>query len=275
MAAHWREQLAGWGIPSHILAAAPTDPWAHPVARFAGRADRAVAEADGVSFERAAEVLRDRPGSVLDVGAGAGAASLPLHTWAIELTAVDTSTAMLDAFRERAEALEAKHRELEGRWPDVAADVDPHDLVVAHHVVFNVPDLVPFLVALDAVAIRRVVLELPPHHPLSWMNELWVQFHDLHRPSGPTAGDVVEILGELGVADLRAEHWVRHDPSAASGAEQETPQERAELVARRLCLPAERVPEVVTALEHVDPGYHREVVTISWTPCLATSADRS
>ena len=58
MATRWREHLEAWAIPPDILAAAPADPWAHPVSRFAGRADRAVAEADGVSFERAAEVLR-------------------------------------------------------------------------------------------------------------------------------------------------------------------------------------------------------------------------
>jgi hypothetical protein len=37
-------------------------------------------------------------------------------------------------------------------------------------------------------------------------------------------------------------------------------------VTQRLCLPVEREPEVATALAEIDPGYHREVVTISWTP---------
>jgi SAM-dependent methyltransferase len=273
MATRWREHLEAWAIPPDILAAAPADPWAHPVSRFAGRADRAVAEADGISFERAAEVLRPSPGSVLDVGAGAGAASLPLHPWATEVTAVDTSPDMLAAFRERADGLGLVHREIEGRWPDAAPDTGVHDVVVAHHVVFNVPDLVPFLQELDAHATRRVVLELPPHHPLSWMNFLWEQFHDLARPSGPTAGDVVEILSELGYPDLQAEYWVRHDPSAAGGGVDETLEERAAQVTQRLCLPPERAPEVAAAIKDVDAGYHRDVVTISWTPGSAPRSD--
>lgn len=273
MATHWREQLESWAIPPHILEAAPADPWAHPVGRFAGRADRALAESDGVSFERAAEVLRGAPGSVLDVGAGAGAASLPLHPWITEVTAVDTSPDMLAAFRERASTLGLVHQEVEGRWPDVASAVAPHDVVVVHHVIFNVPDLVPFLTQLDGHASRRVVLEIPPHHPLSWMNFLWEQFHDLSRPSGPTAGDVVEILSELGVTDLQAEHWVRHDPATTSGGDLETLEERAAQVTQRLCLPPERQQEVAEAIKDLDPGHHRDVVTISWTPGAAPRSD--
>ncbi len=134
-----------------------------------------------------------------------------------------------------------------------------------HHVVYNVADIVPFLDALDAKARRRVVLELPPHHPLSWMNPLWKQFHGVDRPMAPIAGDLVEILGAMGVADLRAEYWTNIDPAAADGSDSETLEERAKLVTQRLCLPVERESEVATALADVDPGYHRDLVTISWT----------
>lgn len=266
MARHWADALAAWAIPQHILDAATRDPWALPVARFAGRADRAVSDPGGVSFERAAEVLRADPGSVLDVGAGAGAASLPLAPFATEITAVDGSAAMLEAFAERAHAAGVEHREVVGQWPDVAAEVARHDVAVVHHVLYNVSDVVPFLSALDASASRRVVLELPPHHPLSWMNPLWKQFHDLDRPSTPIAGDLVEILGAMEVADLSAEYWTLDVVAASDGASEETPEQRAEIVTQRLCLPPEREPEVAAVLADVDPGYHRDVVTISWTP---------
>ena len=82
----------------------------------------------------------------------------------------------------------------------------------------------------------------------------------------PIAGDIVEILGAMEVADLRAEYWTNVDPAAADGSDSETLEQRAELVTQRLCLPAEREPEVAAALADVDPGYHRDVVTISWTP---------
>jgi hypothetical protein len=203
---------------------------------------------------------------VLDVGAGAGAASLPLAPWATSITAVDGNGDMLAAFAERATATGVPHREVEGRWPDVATELSLHDVTVVHHVIYNVQDIVPFVTALDERTSRRVVLELPPHHPLSWMNPLWRRFHDLDRPSGPIAGDLVEMLGALEVRDLRAEFWTRDDSSAADGSDHETLEQRAALVAQRLCLPEERESEVAAALAAIDPGYHRDVVTISWTP---------
>lgn len=258
--------MASWAIPDAIVSSATRDPWVLPVGRFAGRADRAVAEPGGASFERAAEVLRQTPGAVLDVGAGAGAASLPLARWATVLTAVDGNADMLAAFAERAAAIGCAHREVHGVWPQVADEVEDHDVSVVHHVIYNVSDVVPFLSALDRVTRRRVVLELPPHHPLSWMNPLWKRFHGLDRPSGPTAGDVVEILGALGAVDLNVDYWTRHDPSAADGSDAESLEARAALVAQRLCLPPEREAEVAGALVDIDPGYHRELVTVSWTP---------
>ena len=187
---------------------------------------------------------------------------------------MDTSPHMLAAFRERADGLGARaprdRGAVAGRRTEAPAS---HDVVVVHHVVFNVPDLVPFLQALDADAARRVVLELPPHHPLSWMNFLWEQFHDLARPSGPTAGDVVEILSELGyrrpargVLDpSRPVRGWRRRRRDARGARR--PGHAAPVPA------AERAPEVAAALDDVDPGYHRDVVTISWTPGSAPRSD--
>jgi len=268
MAQHWSEALASWAIPQEIVDAAERDPWVLPVGRFAGRADRAVREPSGPSFERAAEVLRSSSGSVLDVGAGAGAASLPLAPWATLITAVDGRPEMLEAFTQRADELGAASHAIVGTWPDVAPQVATHDVTVVHHVVFNVPDIVPFLRALDDKSTRRVVLELPPHHPLTWMNPLWEQFHGISRPSAPIAGDLVEILSALDVDDLQAEYWqlTAEPPMAADGSSAESLEQRAALVAQRLCLPESREPEVLEAVLSVSPDYHRDLVTISWTP---------
>ncbi|MFL6181124.1 MAG: class I SAM-dependent methyltransferase [Actinomycetes bacterium] len=264
LAQHWSDALASWAIPAEILAQAERDPWALPVERFAERADRAVKEPEGPSFERAAEPLKQRPGSVLDVGAGAGAASLPLARWATRITAVDDQPAMLDAFDERATALGVDHSTVEGRWPEVSAKVSSHDVTVVHHVVYNVPDLVPFLRALDAATVRRVVLELPTHHPLTWMNPLWKRFHGVSRPSTPAAGDLVEILSALEVTDLRAEYWMT-EREAGFAAEAQDRMPQAELIAQRLCLPSTRAQEVAVALDDIDRT-HRDLVTVSWTP---------
>jgi len=243
---------------------APRDPWGLPVARFAGRADRAISEPSGASFEEAVEALRGEGGSVLDVGAGAGAGSLPLASLATELTAVDGSPEMLAAFAERAEALGASYTLVQGSWPGVAPQVPVHDVVVAHHVVYNVPAIVPFLRALTDHAGRRVVLELPPNHPMSWLTPLWERFHGISRPTSPTADDLVAVLEELRVPGLVVRTWNRYDPAAADGSDSEDLADRAALVTQRLCLPAEREPEVAAALRQMDDGYHREVVTLAW-----------
>src|SRR2546430_2930411 len=72
----WREDLAAWAIPQHILDAAPESPWHFPVELFARRADAAQSRMTASTL-RALEAL-PMDGSVLDVGCGAGAASLPL-----------------------------------------------------------------------------------------------------------------------------------------------------------------------------------------------------
>ena len=61
------------------------------------------------------------------------------------------------------------------------------DVAVAGHVLYNVADLEPFARSLAAVARSGVVFELTERHPLHWMNDLWLRFHDLERPDGPVA----------------------------------------------------------------------------------------
>ena len=59
---------------------------------------------------------------------------------------------------------------------------------------YNVANLEPFARSLAAVARGRVVFELTERHPLHWMNDLWLRFHDLERPDGPTAEDALDAL---------------------------------------------------------------------------------
>jgi SAM-dependent methyltransferase len=275
-AAHrWREQLEAWAIPDEILRAAPESPWQHPTEVFAKRADSYVAKPVGVSRERAIAALEAWPdgsrrpgGSVLDVGAGAGAASLPLARATTELTAVDPSRAMLDALAARASALNLPTRLVQGTWPEASSTVDEADVVLCHHVFYNVQDLVPFARALTDHARRRVVVELPPAHPMRALNPLWLRLHDLRRPEGPTADDAVAVLTELGL-DVHRERWPR-PPRTPYGS-------FMDMVAstrRRLCLPAERDPELSDALMElgVDPAHPvdlpdregDELVTLWW-----------
>jgi SAM-dependent methyltransferase len=256
-ARRWREDLESWAIPPEILAAAPESPWGCPPRLFARAAEEAMAARDAAptpSLRRALEALPDG-GSVLDVGAGGGAASLPLCPPAAAVTAVDQSPEMLAKFAGLAEKQGVAHTEVEGLWPAVADRVGPADVVVCNHVVYNVADLVPFVTALTDHARRRVVLEFTAMHPQALLNPLWEHFHGLERPTRPTADDAVALLHDLGL-EVGVEHfdgplrWHEHH--------------HGELVAftrRRLCLPPERDPEVAALLPPAVPQPH---VAVWW-----------
>ena len=262
----WRSDLAAWAIPEHIMAAAADSPWVLPEQVFARRADRITAAPSGPSYEMARAAL-DPPGSVLDVGSGAGAACLPLIPRATELTAVDVVPGMLEALEQRSAALARPARCVPGRWPDVAPTIAPADVVTCHNVLYNVPDLAPFVVALTMHARRLVVAEVTGEHPLVSLNPLWLKFHGLRRPVSPTADDLLAILTAMGLRPA-SQHWRRpRGPDYASF------DELVDATRRRLCLPGQRAAEVGSALIEagVDPAHPvdlgssgRQAVTIWW-----------
>lgn len=262
----WRDDLAAWAIPEHIMASVTESPWVLPAQVFARRADKLSAEPTGRSFEREWAAL-DPPGTVLDVGAGPGAASLPLAPRTTELIAVDSSKHMLDLLSERAAARGLPVTTVHGSWPESGGQVPAADLVTCHHVLYNVPDVEPFLSALTQHARRLTVVEIAVAHPLSSLNDLWLRFHGLVRPDRPTSDDVLAILAEMGVR-FGAERWRR-----CGGSDYPTMAELVEVTRRRLCLPPDRADDVATALVEsgVDPAHPQdlgssgsEVVTIWW-----------
>jgi Methyltransferase domain len=262
----WREDLSAWAIPDHITAAVAESPWVLPRQMFARRADRLRLAPAGPSFDREWEAL-DPPGNLLDIGAGAGAASLPLAPRVTTLTVVDTDEPMLGLLSERAAEAGLAARLILGRWPDIAGQVTPADVVTCHNVLYNVPDIGPFLDALTGHARRRVVAEITTVHPLTSLNPLWRRFHGLKRPDGPTARDVVDILATMG-RNPRHTEWSR-----PADADYQSVEELVDVTRRRLCLPPERAGEVGTALEElrITPGQPvdlgtsgRDVVTIWW-----------
>lgn len=254
-ALRWREDLEAWGIPAPILAQAPTSPWIHPVAMFTVSGD----VPDSESHRRAREAL-PTGGSVLDVGCGGGRASMALVPPASAVIGVDQSAQMLTAYRDAAAERDVDVRTVQGQWPQVAADVERADVVVCHHVAYNVSDILPFLRALDDHAVRRVVLELPTRHPLSWMNPLWERFWGLRRPDRPSASDLHEIAVALGF-DAHLEQW--DHPSWRT----QLAEDSAEAVVNariRLCLSADRDAQIATALRDLHEPETREVATLWW-----------
>lgn len=203
-------------------------------------------------------------GSVLDVGCGGGGSSISLADVAMSITGVDEQEAMLAGFSAACEAAGVAHHEVLGTWPEVAALVDPADVVVCHHVVYNVAEIEPFVTALDDHARARVVVELPDRHPMSPLTPLWQHFWNLERPTDPSADLFVDVVRALGLQPSveRIERAPRK-PSM-DGAEY------IAFVRRRLCLGADRDAEIAAAIARLEAPHGSRplnpIASVSWKP---------
>jgi SAM-dependent methyltransferase len=269
--ARWTEQLEARTIPIPILEAAPESPWGFPPELFRVRADRAATAEPTPTTLRAREALPEG-GSVLDVGCGGGATSLPLADRAGLLVGVDGSVGMLATFTEAAEALGVDVRTVEGTWPEAAVSTPVCDVAVCGHVLYNVPDLAPFVLTLGDHAARRVVLEVTDRHPVAWMNDLWRRFHGVTFPDGPTADDAEAAIRELGITVQREDRPATDERHGGFPRREDA----VAFARRRLCLTADRDAEVDEALgdrlREVDglwsagPHSGHPVVTLWWDP---------
>jgi SAM-dependent methyltransferase len=250
----WAEELEAWKIPDEILSRAPVPPWGFPADLFAA-GDSYM----GAMHRHALEALGDG-GSVLDIGCGGGAASMPLVSPATELIGVDDLPAMLTAFAKAAEAAGVRHTEVLGRWPEVAGQVPTAAVVVCRNVVYNVADIVPFVRALASHSTRLVVVELTEAHPSVSLAQLWMRFWKLARPDGPTAELFIRVLHEIGI-DPTVERETR--PSIKA---QVDPAAHLAFLRRRLCLDSSRDQEIAAALDsdaHLD---ETTAVVVAWPP---------
>ena len=248
--------LEEWAVPDHILAGAPASPYYFDPQVFTDAADAALDRTEDTPSDRVAREALPPGGAVLDVGCGAGAASFRLRPGRV--VGVDQSGPLLEAFRQRAARLGIPAVTVEGRWPDAAAEVAEADVVVCHHVVYNVPDLVAFLRALDAAARARVVVELTAVHPMAWTAPYWQALHGLGRPDRPGAADAVAVMHELGF-DVSYQRWERNYQMIGENAD-----DAVTRTARRLCLPASRHDELRRLMAATPPPAQREVVTVWW-----------
>jgi len=251
-ASRWHQALDAWSIPENILSQASESPWIHPPELF----DVPNTLPTSPSHERAREALGDEA-SVLDVGCGGGVATYALVPQVRRAAGVDHQAEMLSMYARNGVRFGIDVETIEGFWPEVAPRAPMCDVVVAHHVVYNVPDIVPFLRAMNEHARHRVVLELPAAHPLSNMTAAWQHFWGLERPNGPSPLDLMEVASEIGLTP-RLEAW--HGSMRA-----ETNLGHAARFMRvRLCLPPEREPEVREFLADQKPVAERSLAAVWW-----------
>jgi hypothetical protein len=252
----WAEMLSAWAIPQDLIAAAPESPYFFDPVVFTDAADEAVQRPDDTPSDRTAREALSVGGQVLDVGVGAGAASLRLG--ARHIVGVDSSRVLLDAFAVRAERLGVDHTEIEGAWPGVATQTPVAEVAVCHHVVYNVADLAAFAQALTDHASTRIVIELTAVHPMTWLKPYWRSLYGFNQPDRPTADDAVAVLQEMGLT-VHLERWRRRIQMIG-----ETGNEQLIRIARRLCLAPSRHDELRRLLENIPPPVDRDVVTLWW-----------
>lgn len=168
---------------------------------------------------------------------------------------VDQSAGMLELFASEAAARNIEATAIEGTWPDAAEAAGGAEVVVCHHVAYNVADLTPFVVlALSTAATRRVVMELTVTHPQTSNTPLWRQFWDLDRPDGPTADDALAVITDAGI-DATIEF------GDAGALRSEAPLDaRAITATRMLCLGPDRIDDVRQAVAALPPRSSQRAV---------------
>lgn len=247
----WADQLAAWAIDPEILAAAPESPYGFPPGLFGSRSG-------AESTHRAIGAALPDRGSLLDIGCGGGAASIPLAGQVSSLLGVDSSERMLQVYTEAARTAGVLVQTWHGAWSEVAANVPVSDVAVAANVVYNVPDIRDFLQTMTAHARHRVVIELTDSHPWTGMAELWRHFHHQDRPDGPTTADFLDVTTELGFdAQVETFHRVAVFASAA-------PDVVLSFNRRRLCLPVQREHEVAAAMRQLPTAGPATASTVWW-----------
>ncbi|MBN1772262.1 MAG: methyltransferase domain-containing protein [Deltaproteobacteria bacterium] len=175
--------------------ALPPDAWEPRAARFARRV-RAETRPDPV-----VEWLRPRlrsADSVLDVGAGTGRYARHLSALVDRVVAVEPSPAM----RGELERLLVEERRdnvtvVPEAWPPTSAA--RADVVFCAHVVYSVPDLVPFLEALDEAAGRLCVVVCGLQPPNAVLAPVWEAVHGEPRRPLPGALEILNLLHQLGL----------------------------------------------------------------------------
>ena len=262
-ASDWAEALGEWAIPEEIIASAPESPWGFPVEVFADHARLTIDESWTPTHHRVAEAL-PAGGTLLDVGCGAGAASLPVAPPAGRIVAVDDDANMLGALTRLAGG-RVQTEPVPGRWPEVAGQVAERggdagaDVAVCANVLYNVADAGPFVAALTAAASRRVVLELSAVHPQAALSPLWRHFWGLERPDRPTAEDAEAVVREVVGVAPSVERWAR----SRSYLGDRSPETVAWL-RRRMCLTSASDNEIERLLAQLPELAPAATVTLWW-----------
>ena len=239
----WKRSLELWKVPEELLAKASKNPYRLTPRKF--KPDQSRRQSGTVrEIERLIDESSRRPKDLLDVGSGAGGISLLVGSKLESIIAIDQSKEMLDELEVSAAELGLLERvtTLNSSWP--ASKPFAADIVLSANVLYNVPDISPFISALIDAANQSVVIEVTKNHPLSNVSPIFEHFHNISRPTTPTAHDVIEIVRAYGY-EPRTESWVR-----STSSHDITDEERLDEYQSRACIEDERRAELKEFLEN-------------------------
>ncbi len=193
---------------------------------------------------------------MLDVGVGGGASSFGLASKASTITGVDRLEGMLELFAATARAAGVRVQTVRGSWPEVADEVEPADVAVCHHAIYEVCDIEDFINALTARARRRVVLEVCSTPPDSGVDPLWKSLHGIERPPRSVGDEAEAVLISMGLA-------VEREDIVLPPRKRDVSPELVALVRRRMYVAADRDGEIAEFL-HARAPEQLTVVALWW-----------
>ena len=254
-AGRWQAALEAWALPPEILEAAPEDPYRIPAGVLAD-AERWPPEHP---TRRPIDAHLPEGGVLLDVGCGPGTLAAAYRERA-RVVGVEPAAPLA------ARARDAGVEVIEVPWPDAATRAPTANVVVSTHVLYDVPNLAPFVAALTSQARDVVVAEITERHPWAGLGPLYRRFHGIDRPAGPTADDAIDVVIETVGAATAVERWQRPG-SVYPDLETLVAHRR-----RQLCLPEEADGDLAEAIsdayEPLADGRVRtrpgSVVTVRW-----------
>lgn len=224
--------------------AATESPYGWPVELWKRRTELATNRPDDQVTTGIADALLPSAGVVADIGAGTGRASLPLARGGHRVIAIEKDAGMADGLGSLVRDPGLDVEIVIGAFPDVA-DLPRVDVAMAANVVYDVADIQPFLQGMHDMADGWVVLELTERHPWTEMGRYFRSIHDLDRPTGPTARDLVRVIDEVFGIEPRVREWSR-----PPGLYFENWDEVLAYYGKRLAVPDHRRRELTPLLEH-------------------------
>ena len=137
-------------------------------------------------------------GTVLDVGGGAGRLALPLALRSRWVTVVEPSPSMVGELRDAADdAGIGNVTVVQEDWEKAA--VVPADVSLCAHVVYGVPDIVPFVRKLCDKTVGRVLILLYTESPMAQLSPFWRAAHREERIELPAMPELLPVLWEMGI----------------------------------------------------------------------------